>query len=709
MRIKWLHLSDIHFNYRNFDSRLLRKDFIDRIKRISESEKFTHLFLTGDILYKYNSNNESANETAKFINDLIIAMCIDSQNVFIVPGNHDHNRGSTIIDDIYSNLPEDEKVCEKIRLLTTAQIEELMNSFEKFSEVYKIICGSNYYSGSGIPHTIINKCDLSIIKINTSWLDLTSDSEKSLYCDTDRLLSLLEENEDVLKQGVNIAIGHHQLDEFALPERERLLNMFQRYNIGLYFCGHAHQPSIKYFWENDVLQLVCTGGFVDGYSEGGYVFGFCDTDNDLYKAEFYNWNNGSWYIDSSLDGTNERGICYFNTRRFKHNSNIVAVDFKLYDGHISRKTLSKSIGCDNFDILVYPHESVDQTEINWELHEKNTTEFCKDIKCLIEDDKQVHIYPLAPIPLLIKLGFELQKNSMLSIHQYSRKDSSWILNDEDEEIRFNVKKDVKKGKKKKNNDLVVKISTSYRIDNRLIDNTFSKSTYDTLEFTATKIEQGSPIYRKDVIRLVDIIFQHLNEIANSYDKIHLIAAVPAGMAVEIGRCLLKSVFYNVYTYHLCYGKYCKALIINKFEDDKVSVDNNVVYIDEYQQNMVSVPIVGKIACGDAFEPVCDIDEYMQIPKSILGSGEYFILRASGDSMIDAGIDDGDLVLIRQQSIANNGQIVVALIENETTLKRFYRDDENKQIILKPENKQYEEKRYRNVQIQGIAVNVIKDL
>lgn len=708
MRIKWLHLSDIHFNYRNFDSRLLRKDFVERIKKLSESEEFTHLFLTGDILDKYNPNNEYINDTVDFINDLITAMSIDRQNVFIVPGNHDHNRNLTIslAEKIYSAPDDDERICENIRSLSTVQIKELIDSFEKFSEIYKSIYGSEYYTSSENPHVIINKDDTSIIKINTSWLDVKSDSDKILYCDAERLLTLLENNEDALKRGVNIAIGHHPLEEITSRERERVLDLFQRYDIGLYFCGHAHCPSITYFESNDVLQLACTGGFADGYSEGGYVTGICDTDNNLYEAEFYNWNNGSWYIESSLDDTNERGICYFNTKRFNHNSNIVAVDFKLYDEHISRDALVKSIGCENFNTIVYPFGNIDPVAINWEFQAKIIADFSKNIKYLIAQDKHVNLYPLAPIPLLIKLGFELQKNSTLSIHQHSRNTGKWVSNDSDEGIKFNILE-----KYKGNSELIVKISTSSLIDNRLIENTFSEHTYDMLEFTATKIELGSPLYMNDVLRLVDTIFQHLNKVATTYDKIHLIAAVPAGMAVEIGRNLLKSLFYNIYTYQLFRGRYCEALIINSddFEDTTTAIDNNIIYIEEYQQHIVLVPIVGKIACGEASEPVFDVDEYLPISKSILGNGEYFILKASGDSMTDAGICDGDWVLIRQQNTADNGQIVVALIEGETTLKRLYRDDKKKQIVLMPENKRYKERRYKNVIIQGVAVKIIKNL
>ena len=78
-------------------------------------------------------------------------------------------------------------------------------------------------------------------------------------------------------------------------------------------------------------------------------------------------------------------------------------------------------------------------------------------------------------------------------------------------------------------------------------------------------------------------------------------------------------------------------------------------------------------------------------------------------MIDAGIDDGDLVLIRQQSTAEEGQIVVALMEDEATLKRFYTEPENGIIRLHPENHTMEDIIVENCIIQGVAVKVLKDL
>ena len=89
MRIKWLHLSDIHFNYKNYDSELLRKDFIERIAELSKGESFTHLFLSGDILYR---NGTPDSKTISFLEQLIASMSLSKECVVIVPGNHDHDR-----------------------------------------------------------------------------------------------------------------------------------------------------------------------------------------------------------------------------------------------------------------------------------------------------------------------------------------------------------------------------------------------------------------------------------------------------------------------------------------------------------------------------------------------------------------------------------------------------------------------------------------
>lgn len=126
--------------------------------------------------------------------------------------------------------------------------------------------------------------------------------------------------------------------------------------------------------------------------------------------------------------------------------------------------------------------------------------------------------------------------------------------------------------------------------------------------------------------------------------------------------------------------------------------------------VVAVPKLGYVPCGPLSEEYECIDGYVRLPVSFVGNAKScFLLTAIGNSMIDVGINDGDLVLVRQQNEANYNDIVVALVENEVTLKRFRPDPENKRIILHPENKRMKDIVVKECKIQGVAIKVIKDL
>ena len=128
-----------------------------------------------------------------------------------------------------------------------------------------------------------------------------------------------------------------------------------------------------------------------------------------------------------------------------------------------------------------------------------------------------------------------------------------------------------------------------------------------------------------------------------------------------------------------------------------------------QMQMVRVPVLGSVSCGIPKFAEENIEEYVQLPVSLFGEGDFYLLRADGDSMINVGIEEGDLVLIRQQGYASEGQIVVALMEDEATLKRYYPEPQNKRIRLHPENDRLEDIYVDDCVIQGVAVKVVKDL
>lgn len=123
-----------------------------------------------------------------------------------------------------------------------------------------------------------------------------------------------------------------------------------------------------------------------------------------------------------------------------------------------------------------------------------------------------------------------------------------------------------------------------------------------------------------------------------------------------------------------------------------------------------VPLLGSVSCGIPKFAEGNIEEYVQLPTALFGKGDFFLLRASGDSMIEAGIDNGDLVLVKHQDHAEPGQIVVALIgDDEATLKRFYPEPQRGIIRLHPENPSLDDIIVENCSIQGVAVHVMKSL
>ncbi len=96
-----------------------------------------------------------------------------------------------------------------------------------------------------------------------------------------------------------------------------------------------------------------------------------------------------------------------------------------------------------------------------------------------------------------------------------------------------------------------------------------------------------------------------------------------------------------------------------------------------------VPVLGNVTAGQPILAEESLDEFVTLPEAMLGDGEHFVLLVHGDSMIEAGILDGDHIIVRRQQEANNGDIVVAMIDDSATVKRFYR--EHGHFRLQPEN------------------------
>ncbi len=122
-------------------------------------------------------------------------------------------------------------------------------------------------------------------------------------------------------------------------------------------------------------------------------------------------------------------------------------------------------------------------------------------------------------------------------------------------------------------------------------------------------------------------------------------------------------------------------------------------------NFVLAPLVGSIVCGIPNLSEQNYEDTFALPTDIFGKGELFMLHADGNSMIEAGISPGDLLVLRKQDSADDGAIVVALVDGETTLKRLYHRDGK--IILHPENKRMKDIIVDDCNVQGVLVSCIK--
>ena len=124
-----------------------------------------------------------------------------------------------------------------------------------------------------------------------------------------------------------------------------------------------------------------------------------------------------------------------------------------------------------------------------------------------------------------------------------------------------------------------------------------------------------------------------------------------------------------------------------------------------RREVVNVPIVGEIAAGQPILAVQNIDNYFPVPAEYMPNQQTFMLKVKGDSMINAGIFNGDTLIVKQQDTARNGEIVAALIDDSATVKTFYKEDGH--IRLQPENDSMDPIIVPDCQILGVVFGVFR--
>lgn len=145
--------------------------------------------------------------------------------------------------------------------------------------------------------------------------------------------------------------------------------------------------------------------------------------------------------------------------------------------------------------------------------------------------------------------------------------------------------------------------------------------------------------------------------------------------------------------------------------DKGDLKTRAIKVVGNEESTISVPIVGKVAAGEPILATENIEDYMSIGESFFTKdalkNDNFILKVQGESMINAGINNGDYIVVSKQDTARNGQIVVAMIDGEATVKTFYKEKDY--VRLQPENDNMEPIIAKNVQILGKVIGLFRKI
>lgn len=139
--------------------------------------------------------------------------------------------------------------------------------------------------------------------------------------------------------------------------------------------------------------------------------------------------------------------------------------------------------------------------------------------------------------------------------------------------------------------------------------------------------------------------------------------------------------------------------------NKVNCKNRAVSLK--QNNIKTVPLIGTVAAGQPIFATENYEEFFSIPGNFFEGDDLFMLTVSGDSMINIGMFDGDKIVVKKQEIADNGDIVVALVEDSATVKRFFKRDDK--IILHPENDSMQDFVFDNVTILGKVIGLLRNI
>lgn len=311
-KLKWIQLSDIHFQYDNCNSEWLRDMLPDYLKK--EKIKCDFMVITGDLLYKGKGNYEDVGE---YIDTIASTVGVEKENIFIIPGNHDLNR-SDMRNVILKGIRKSENIEDEVNKLPEEAITMLINDQDSFWNFHNTYLDRD--DSFKELHFINEREEFNIINLNTCLVCGNKGEEGKLSVNTKKLRRVLTKVKDSNK--VNIAIGHHGLECFNEDEKKDLIWLFNDYSIDLYLCGHMHKNNINFYnqGQREIKSIVCGANMKDDFADASIVIGTIDFILSECSIEYYSWcdRNRNWIKDNTVHRRiNTNGNMVFSLERLK--------------------------------------------------------------------------------------------------------------------------------------------------------------------------------------------------------------------------------------------------------------------------------------------------------------------------------------------------------------------------------------------------------
>lgn len=317
MKLRFLQISDIHFQYKNYNTAKLRDKLVEKLEMLHKEMEFNSVLVTGDIAHQ---GGDCAEDTKTFLEDILSATNTTKSNTHIIPGNHDIQRDeirSLILDGIFSK----ENPSNHLDSVEKTTYDSLLSGQTNFFNFYEDFKGENY--PDEYIHIVHEAETYNIIHLNTCITTYKDKQEGHLLIGKSKLYDVLNQHKTSLidSSKINIAIGHHTLECIEPSERQVIMNNFDDFNIDIYVAGHVHKP--KYFFtanSSDFPFVELTSGalFMDEYASPGFVVLDIDTESNVAESSYYIWNSEHdyWTINNQLGRRVIDGKLQFDLERF---------------------------------------------------------------------------------------------------------------------------------------------------------------------------------------------------------------------------------------------------------------------------------------------------------------------------------------------------------------------------------------------------------